>query len=101
MKMTTTSVGGTYEILAADDFVGIPVKLSADTLAGKVVTNDGNTGVLLHDVVVADNPNGTIVVAGVLDMKKIQAHLGSAYQASDYESLPATLIKRTNIGVNA
>ena len=101
MKMTTTAVAGTYEILAANEFVAIPTKLSASTLAGKVVTADGRTGILLYDVDVTANPNGAVVVAGVIDMKKVQAHLGDAYSASEYTDLPDTLVLRTNVGVNA
>ena len=100
MKMSTTSCSGTYEILAADEFVGIPHKLAASAKAGSVQTVDGRKGILLYDVDVDANPNGCVVVAGVIDMKKVQAHLGEEYSASDYTSLPATLVLRTNVGVN-
>lgn len=100
MKMKTTKVDGTYEILAAYEFVGIPIKLETSAKGGSVQTTDGREGILLYDVDVDANPNGCLVVAGVIDMRKVQKHLGEDFRESDYASLPDTLVLRTNVGVN-
>lgn len=68
MKFTETAVSGSVEILANDHFVGIPHKFSAAAKAGKVV--DG-VGVCLYDVNVDENPNGTVVVHGFINVAKL------------------------------
>lgn len=70
MKFTHTDVNPPQkEILANDMWAGIPHKFTADAKAGDVV--DG-IGVCLYDVRVSDNPNGTVVYFGAIDMRKIQ-----------------------------
>ena len=69
MKFSKTDYGTTPEILANDDWAGMPHKFSADAKAGDIVEG---IGVCLYDVTVADNPNGTVVYRGVIDMRKIQ-----------------------------
>ena len=86
MKYTKTTVAGTYEILAADDFVALPATISSDNivLAGTPINASGvpttagtnAVGILLYDVNPAENPNGAIVVAGVIDVAKASAHSG-------------------------
>lgn len=69
MKFSKTSVGGTIEILAADDFVAIPICVTEAaavpagmpmTAAGKKVATTSYAtavGMLLYDVDPDENPN--------------------------------------------
>lgn len=76
MKYSEAAVVVTKEILYNDHYVGIPYdctllsSLATNGVipAGTLIpANDGTAeGVLLHDVVLADNPNGTIVVHGFI-----------------------------------
>jgi hypothetical protein len=76
MRFTETPVTTGKEILYNDHYVGIPydcTSLSALATNGVIPagtlipSNDGEAeGVLLHDVVLADNPNGTIVIHGFI-----------------------------------
>lgn len=112
MKFAKTSVAGTVEILAADDFVGLPCKIDETgvvpagmpiTAAGKKATAGTNAaGVLLYDVNCDENPNGTIVVQGVIDATKAGKHAGiESYPVATLKTAVPGLIFRTNIGVNA
>ena len=111
MKMKTTTVGESVEILASKDFQAIPVKcatpgegtlvkagtpLNAD---GESTTGSGAIGVLLYDVDVAENPNGAAVVQGIINATVAQEHSGVSYASALYSALPG-IIFRTNIGVN-
>jgi len=111
MKFSTTSYGGTVEILASDDFQAIPIKV-ATPMSGTVVkagtpltengaytTGSGAVGILLYDVDTAENPNGAAVVMGIIDAVKAQEHSGISYESALYSALPAVIF-RTNIGVN-
>lgn len=110
MKMTNVSVGGTVEILASNDFQAIPIKVTEVTSdgivkagtplteAGAKTTGTGAVGILLYDVDVNANPNGAIVVAGIIDSVKAQAHSGVTYASGLYTALPKITF-RTNIGV--
>ena len=69
MKYTSTDYTNGKTILANDDWAGVPHKFTADASAGDIV--DG-VGVCLYDVTIADNPNGTCVYRGVIDMRKIE-----------------------------
>lgn len=110
MRFSKTSVGGTVEILAADDFVGIPVKLTesgvvkagtAITAAGaKTTTYTDAVGILLYDVDPNENPNGTIVVQGVIDKTKADAHAGVTLDAAALKVSVPGVVLRENIGVN-
>lgn len=80
MKFTTTSVASDKIILANDHFVGMPYDCSSITAgedgiikAGTIIpANDATAiGVLLTDVVKADNPNGTLVIHGFVDKSKL------------------------------
>lgn len=75
MKSTVKTFVNTKEILYNDHYVGIPydcseITANADGIipAGTIVpANDATAiGVLLSDVVKADNPNGTIVIHGFI-----------------------------------
>lgn len=111
MKFTTTHAAGTVEILAADDFVGIPIKVTETGVvkAGTPLTIDGAktadgsgaAGILLYDVDTDANPNGTIVVQGVIDQKKAEAHAEVTYDAAALKTAVPGIVLRNNIGVNA
>ena len=82
MKHTKTAVNSTAEILYNDHYIGIPFDCSAVEAndqgiipAGTMIpANDATAkGVLLHDVVKADNPNGTIVIHGFIKKAKLPA----------------------------
>jgi len=68
LKFKSSQVGGKYEILANDDWAGMPFHAEADMKAGDIVEGKG---VCLYDITVADNPNGTYVYRGVIDMRRI------------------------------
>ena len=111
MKYSETSVGGGVEILASKDFQSIPAKVAAPesgtvvkagtplTAAGAATTGSGAVGVLLYDVDTAENPNGALVVHGIINATVAQAHSGVTYASALYSALPG-IVFRTNIGVN-
>ena len=111
MKFTNNHMAGSVEILAADDFIGIPVTVTETgvvkagtplTAAGKKSANgSGAAGILLYDVDVDANPNGTIVVHGVINQLKAEAHAGVTYDASALKTAVPGIVLRNNIGVNA
>lgn len=111
MKFTTTSVGGTVEILAADDFTAIPVTVTGSDVvkAGMPITAAGATaaagtgaaGILLYDVDPTANPVGAIVVAGVVDWAKCKEHSGATADAATMKGILPAIEFRENIGVNA
>ena len=109
MNFSKTSYAGTIEILATDAFQAIPAKLATPGSGGTVVkagtpidadgaatTGSGAVGVLLYDVDTAKNPNGALVVQGIIDSKKAQEHSGVEYVAGLYSALPG-IVFRTNI----
>ena len=110
MKFSSTEIGGSVEILACKDYQSVPIKVTAEgtngvvkagtplTAEGASTTGSGAVGILLWDMVPADNPNGTIVTAGIIDATKAQAHSGVSYADALYSALPAITF-RTNIGV--
>lgn len=121
MVMDITTVAGTVEILASKDFQAIPIKVAvpgttsegvftpADdpvvkagtplTSAGASTTGSGAVGILLYDVDTSTNPNGAVVVQGIIDSTKAQTHSGVTYASGLYSALPG-IVFRTNIGVN-
>lgn len=110
MKYTVSNIAGGVEILAADDFVGLPIKVAGASLvkAGTPLTSAGAAssdgagaaGILLYDVDPTVNPNGTIVVQGVIDATKAQAHSGLTYDVAALKTAVPGLVLRTNIGTN-
>lgn len=116
MVFDTTTVAGGVEILASKDFQAIPITVAAPdsgtvVLAGSPLTADGEVtdgddavGILLYDVDTAANPNGALVVHGIIDATKAQAHSGVTYDASDLaaalSAAGCAIVLRTNIGVN-
>lgn len=116
MIFSDTTIAGDVEILASKDFQAIPVKVATPsgegvtttvvkagtplTAAGASTTATGAVGILLYDVDTAVNPNGALVVQGIIDATKAQAHSGVTYAAGLAAALPG-IVLRTNIGVNA
>ena len=111
MKYAETSIGGGVEILASKDFQAIPAKLAAPVGGSTVVkagtpinadgestTGSGAVGVLLYDVDTAENPNGALVVQGIINAKVAQEHSGVSYAGGLYSALPG-IVFRTNICV--
>jgi len=111
MKFKTTTVGGTVEILASDDFQAIPVTITGTekVKAGMPVKEDGTAvpagtgaaGILLYDVDPNENPSGALVVLGIVDWKKCQDHSGATATAADMKAILPGITFRENIGVNA
>lgn len=110
MKFNSVNYAGTVEILAANVFTGIPVKVAGPgiVLAGTPLTiqgakaedGTGAAGILLYDVDADANPNGTIVVAGVINQKVAEAHAGVAYSAEALKAAVPGIVLRNNVGVN-
>lgn len=115
MKYAETAVTGGVEILASNDFQAVPCKVATPsgegaspivkagtplTSAGASTTGSGAVGVLLYDVDTTANPNGAMVVQGIIDSTKAQAHSGVTYVSALYSALPG-IVFRTNIGVNS
>lgn len=81
MKFTTKGVVQGVNILANDHYVAIPYDCSAlSALATDGVIKEGTIipsnddkaiGVLLNPVVLAENPNGTIVIHGFIEKAKL------------------------------
>ena len=80
MKYTSHAVTPKVEILHNDHYVAIPYDCSAIAAndngiipAGTIVPKNDATaiGVLLSDVVKADNPNGTVVIHGFIKKSKL------------------------------
>lgn len=109
MNYSKTSYGGTVEILASQDYQAIPIKVATPgsgtvvkagtplTSAGESTTGSGAVGILLYDVDTAKNPNAAIVVQGIIDATKAQAHSKVSYVDALYSALPG-IVFRTNIG---
>lgn len=112
MKYSNTVIGGGVEILAAQDFTAIPIKCATPgegtvvkagtplTSAGAATTASGAVGILLYDVDTAENPNGAMVVQGVIDAVKAQSHSGVSYDSALMTALNAagcSIILRDNV----
>ena len=82
MKFKTTAITQPTEILYNDHYVAIPYDCTEITAnedgvipAGTIIPANDNTaiGVLLSDVVKAENPNGTIVIHGFIKTAALPA----------------------------
>lgn len=80
MKFKNTSIAGNKIILANDHYVAMPYNCSSVTAnsdgiipAGTIIPANNNTavGVLLTDVIPAENPNGTVVIHGFVTESKL------------------------------
>lgn len=110
MNLTKKDIGSNVEILAADEFTAIPVKCAGTavlkagtplTAAGAAALNGSSAvGILLYDVDPTVNPNGAMVVAGVVDYAKAKANAGITATAATLQSAIPTIRFRTDIGVN-
>lgn len=109
MTFSKTTLNGTVEILASKDFTAIPVNVldsneySNDNvlLAGTPLTFNNEfyppAGILLYDVYPAQNPNAALIVQGVIDAKKAQAHSGVTYTSQIMAATPG-IVFRFNVG---
>ena len=106
MKYTNTPVSAPEStILAADTYVAIPFTVTESTVvkAGypmaktgkKAVATTGSAdtaatdaiGILLHTVDPSINPNGALLIQGVVDMEKAKASSGYGYAEDDLKAL--------------
>ena len=81
MKFSTNAVTRTAEILYNDHYVAIPFDCTKAAVhnddgiipAGTIMpdNNDDAIGVLLHDVNMNENPNGTVVIHGFIKADKL------------------------------
>lgn len=116
MKFTTSSSGEQFTILAADHYIAIPIKITETSLVkagtpiktGGLIAKDSSSGsvkiadaigVLLHDVDPNVNPNGALVIHGVIDGTKAAAHSGFALTGITAYVPGITL--RTDLGTNS
>lgn len=110
MKFSTTTIAGDVEILASKDFQAIPLKVADPsgtpgvvkagtplTSAGASTTGENAVGILLYDVDTRINPNGAVVVQGIIDSEKAQAHCGVSYNTSNLKSALPGVVLRDNI----
>lgn len=110
MKVTKGAVGGTVEILAADDFMAMPATLTGsdvvkagmpiDAAGAAAPAGTGAVGILLYDVDPNQNPNCALVTHGYLDWTKCMAHSGATADANTMAGILPAITFRTNIGVN-
>lgn len=77
MKFTEKSiVGSRIEFLASSTFLAVSHTFDADTKSGALVeitdgTGEKLKGICLYDVVVDKDPNGSVVVSGVINTAKL------------------------------
>lgn len=111
MNLTKKDIGSNVEILAADEFVAIPVKVQGTavvkagtplTAAGAAALNGSSAvSILLYDVDPTVNPNGAGVISGVVDYNKAKANAGITATAAALQTHFPSVYFRTDIGVNA
>lgn len=111
MKFTKSTAGGTVEILASKDFQAVPVTISGTNVvkAGMPITASGTAiaagtgavGILLYDVDPNENPNGALVVLGIVDWTKCKEHSGATATAATMKTILPGITFRENIGVTA
>lgn len=112
MIYSTTEYTGTFTFLASDDFQAIPGTITEtdEVLAGtpidasgKKITSGatGAVGILLYDVKPEENPNAALLVKGIVDLTKMNAHSGLALTDAVIKAALPGIVSRTNIGVNA
>lgn len=84
MKMTEKSVlSNRVEFLASAKFEAINHTFSADAKSGALVEiTDGignkHKGICLYDVIVDEDPNGAVVVAGIVNTSKLPSKPNSS-----------------------
>lgn len=93
MYFDTKSVGMAPEILASNDYQAVPVTITGGELvkAGMPIKNTGEKsedgtdaiGILLYDVDPVKNPNGAVVVDGIVNWGKAKEYSGATAEAAD------------------
>ena len=121
MKFTRNTVNGINDtILASNDYTAIPFTVTETaavkagypmTLAGAKAVVSGESaktinadGILLYDVDPNENPNGSLLIRGVIDTKKAAASSGFTFDADAIKALKTAvpgIFCRDNIRVNA
>lgn len=116
MKFTRNTVNGINDtILASNDYTAIPftVTETAAVKAGHPMAKTGKKavaagtdaiGILLYDVDPTENPNGSLLIQGVIDSKKAAASSGFVYGDEIITALKTAIpgvYCRTDIGTNA
>ena len=102
MRFASTPLDGfTVTILASDDYQAVPLKIDETDLvkAGMPITGAGKKatdgtdaiGILLYDVDPKANPNGAVVVDGIIDWKKCQTHNSSDLDGTDAAAISKKL----------
>lgn len=107
MVFSSTSVGGTVEILASNDYQAVPIAITETepVKAGTPIKNDGKKsedgseaiGILLYDVDPTANPNGAVVVDGIIDWAKAKEHSGVSVEASAISKTLPNIVFRDKI----
>ena len=102
MIFKETPFNGGYEILYNSHYVAVPMAMQANAKAGAPVTKSGSIatgsdafGILLHDVDVERNPNGTVVIHGFINATNVYKHTGEQYSNEMVAAMPA--IKFLNV----
>jgi len=67
----------------------------------KIGIISGAAGILLYDVNPADNPNGALVVSGIVDWAQCREHAGATATAETMKGILPGVTFRENTGVNA
>lgn len=100
MVFKTTDITSSIKtILASDTYQAVPITLTESLKAGTPIKNDGTKaadgkqaiGILLYDVDKDENPNGAVVVSGIVDFAKAKASADSDLTASSAEDLAAAI----------
>ncbi|MDE7242770.1 MAG: hypothetical protein K2O18_02165 [Oscillospiraceae bacterium] len=109
MKMIKSSVGAAVNILASDLFQAVPVTVQGDAPvpAGmplsfnglSVPAGTGADGILLYDVDPTVNPNGALLVQGVVNWPKCMEHAGVSAAAATMKTVLPGIVFRENTGV--
>lgn len=112
MMFSKKSFGGTTEILASNDYQAIPVSLSGTTVVkagtpikvindvgAAVLAGTGANGILLNDVDPSVDPNGALLVDGIVDWTKCKANSGATATGTAMSAVLPNIIFRENIGV--
>lgn len=104
MKYTVTEYGGTVEWLASNDFQAIPAHVTGTTEvksgtpitdAGAVAADGTNAvGIVLHDTDPNVNPNVAILVKGIVDLTKMNAHSGLSLTAAAIKAVLPGIVCR-------
>lgn len=102
MIFKETPFSGGYEILYNSHYVAVPLMMQVNAKAGTPVTQRGNIaigddayGVLLHDVDIERNPNGTVVIHGFINSANVLKYSGKRISAEMAAAMPA--IKFLNV----